>query len=468
MISRLAVDKAHARDLRAIHDSINIGINLFALIASAQAPFELTSRMSKEQLEACKHVIDTIEKTILEEPSILLTEGNIIRDGYDKELDDLRNLHKNTQKVLEDYLKDEKKRTGIQNLRIRYNRIIGYYIEVTKGNLANVPSHFIRRQSLVGAERYTTDRLAELESKINGAQERIIDIEKNIFIEIRDSLKQFIPALLECASEISRIDCLASLAQTATEQGFTKPQIEEEEDIEIINGRHPVVEICLPYGDFVPNSISLSRKSNWFILITGPNMAGKSTVLRQTALIVLLAHMGSFVPAESAKIGLVDKIYCRVGAQDNLARGESTFLVEMHETAFILNTATEKSLVIMDEVGRGTGTLDGVSIAWAVSEYLIKRISCRTLFATHYHELTTMAIPGMRNMRMVATEQDGNISFPKRLEDGASSGSYGIHVANLAGLPKEVIIRASEVESHFNSMEQALKEETRRNRSSFL
>lgn len=459
LISRLAVDKAHARDLRAIHDSINIGINLFALIASAQAPFELTSRMSKEQLEACKHVIDTIEKTILEEPSILLTEGNIIRDGYDKELDDLRNLHKNTQKVLEDYLKDEKNRTGIQNLRIRYNRIIGYYIEVTKGNLANVPSHFIRRQSLVGAERYTTDRLAELESKINGAQERIIDIEKNIFIEIRDSLKQFIPALLECASEISRIDCLASLAQTATEQGFTKPQIEEEEDIEIINGRHPVVEICLPYGDFVPNSISLSRKSNWFILITGPNMAGKSTVLRQTALIVLLAHMGSFVPAESAKIGLVDKIYCRVGAQDNLARGESTFLVEMHETAFILNTATEKSLVIMDEVGRGTGTLDGVSIAWAVSEYLIKRISCRTLFATHYHELTTMAIPGMRNMRMVATEQDGNISFPKRLEDGASSGSYGIHVANLAGLPKEVIIRASEVESHFNSMEQALKEE---------
>ena len=459
LISRLAVDKAHARDLRAIRDSIDLGLDLFTLIESAKAPLELGPRMSMEQIDACRQVIDIIEKTILDDPSILLTEGNLIRDGYDKELDNLRNLHKNTQEILEDYLKDEKRQTGIQNLRIRYNKIIGYYIEVTKGNIANVPSHFVRRQSLVGGERYTTDRLAELESKINGAQERIIEIEKNVFLKTRDSLKQFIPALLECASEISRIDCLASLAQTATEQGFTKPLITEDEDIEIVNGRHPVVEICLPYGDFVPNSIALSRKNNWFVLITGPNMAGKSTVLRQTALIVLLAHMGSFVPAESAKIGLVDKIFCRVGAQDNLARGESTFLVEMHETAFILNTATEKSLVIMDEVGRGTGTLDGVSIAWAVSEYLTSRISCRTLFATHYHELTTMAIPGIRNMRMVAIEQDGNISFPKRLEDGASSGSYGIHVAKLAGLPKEVVIRASQVESHFNALEQGLKEE---------
>jgi DNA mismatch repair protein MutS len=390
-----------------------------------------------------------------------LTEGNLIRDGYNDELDDLRNTHRNTQAVLETYLEEEKERSGIQNLRIRYNRVIGYYLEVTKGNLANVPEHFIRRQSLVGGERYTTDRLADLESKINGAQERIIELEKRLFLETREHIKKYIPALLECSHSISQIDCLASLAQAATEHGYTRPEISENAEIEIVNGRHPVVETCLPYGDFVPNSISFSRADQWFVLITGPNMAGKSTVLRQTALIVLLAHVGSFVPADAAKIGLVDKIFCRVGAQDNLARGESTFLVEMHETAFILNTATEKSLVIMDEVGRGTGTLDGVSIAWAVSEYLIRRIGCRTLFATHYHQLTTMAIPGIRNMMMSVIEHDGDVSFPKRLEEGASSGSYGIHVARLAGLPDEVIVRASAIEAHLGTLERGLIEGTR-------
>jgi len=421
----------------------------------------LIPAMSPEHIQACRSVIDTIDEAILEDPSVVLTEGNLIRDGYNDELDDLRNVHRNTQAVLETYLEEEKERSGIQNLRIRYNRVIGYYLEVTKGNLANVPDHFIRRQSLVGGERYTTDRLADLESKINGAQERIIELEKRLFLETRDHIKKYIPALLECSHSIAQIDCFASLAQAATEHGYTRPEISENAEIEIINGRHPVVETCLPYGDFVPNSISFSRADQWFVLITGPNMAGKSTVLRQTALIVLLAHVGSFVPADTAKIGLVDKIFCRVGAQDNLARGESTFLVEMHETAFILNTATEKSLVIMDEVGRGTGTLDGVSIAWAVSEYLIRRIGCRTLFATHYHQLTTMAIPGIRNMMMSVIEHDGDVSFPKRLEEGASSGSYGIHVARLAGLPDEVIVRASAIEAHLGALERGLIEGTR-------
>ncbi len=458
LISRLAIDKAHAKDLRALRDSLDAGLNLFRVVEAAQPPCALKPGLSAEHAEDCKHVIDAIDEAILDDPSVLLTEGDLIKDGYNAELDDLRNMHKNTQAVLERYLEEEKQRSGIQNLRIRYNRVIGYYLEVTKGNLANVPGHFIRRQSLVGGERYTTDRLAELESKINGAQERIVELEKQLFLEVREGIKKYIPALLECSQSISQIDCLASLAQAATEHGYARPEICEDSEIHIINGRHPVVEMCLPYGDFVPNSISFSRENQWFVLITGPNMAGKSTVLRQTALIVLLAHMGSFVPADSARIGLVDKIFCRVGAQDNLARGESTFLVEMHETAFILNTATEKSLVIMDEVGRGTGTLDGVSIAWAVSEYLIHHIGCRTLFATHYHQLTTMAIPGVRNMKMAVIERDGNVSFPKRLEEGASSGSYGIHVARLAGLPDEVIFRASALESHFSTLERGLVE----------
>lgn len=453
LISRIAVDKAHAKDLRALHASIEAGLSLLELLRSAQAPKGILPEISEAAASACRAAITRIGTAIQEEPSILLTEGNIIKDGYHHELDELRLLHRDAQSVLGHYLEEEKQRTGIQNLRIRYNRIIGYYLEVTKGNLGSVPPHFIRRQSLVGGERYTTDQLADLESRINGAQERIVELEKALFLEVRESLKPSISAFLECSRAISEIDCLASLAQTATEHGYVRPEMCDDPVIEIVNGRHPVVETCLPYGDFVPNSISLSSDREWFALITGPNMAGKSTVLRQTALIALLAHAGSFVPAESAKIGIVDKIFCRVGAQDNLARGESTFLVEMHETAFILNTATKQSLVIMDEVGRGTGTLDGVAIAWAVSEYLLSKIRCRTLFATHYHELTTIELPGMRNLRMAVYEHEGSIAFPKRLEEGASSGSYGIHVARLAGLPEPVIARASEIEAHFKRLE---------------
>ena len=460
LISRLAVDKAHAKDLRALQESVRSGLTLFEAVKSADPPVALMPTMSAEYLEECGRVIEIIESAILDDPSVVFTEGNIIQDGYNRELDELRNVHRNTKAVLEEYLTEEKLRTGIQNLRIRYNRVIGYYLEVTRGNLASVPEHFIRRQSLVGGERYSTEKLGELESKINGAQERIVELERQLFLELRESLKQYITALLECSRAVSKIDCIASLAQIATEERYTRPEISEELEIDIQGGRHPVVERCLPYGDFVPNSLSVSRQSEWFVLITGPNMAGKSTVLRQTALIVLLAHIGSFVPAESARIGLVDKIFCRVGAQDNLARGESTFLVEMHETAFILNTATERSLVIMDEVGRGTGTLDGVSIAWAVSEYLIHHLKCRTLFATHYHELTTMDISGLRNMKMAVFERDGAISFPKRLEEGASSGSYGIHVARLAGLPEDVILRASTLESHVNKLEQDLSSDS--------
>jgi DNA mismatch repair protein MutS len=358
--------------------------------------------------------------------------------------------------VLDQYLEEEKAASGIPSLRIRYNKIIGYYLEVTKGKLDAVPAHFIRRQSLVGAERYTTDRLASLESEINGATEKIIELEKNLFLKVREAGKAYISAMDHLAATIAHLDCLASFAQAATEQGFCKPELSEQSVIDIRQGRHPVVEACLPAGAFVPNDVKLDTTDQFFALITGPNMAGKSTVLRQTALIVLMAHMGSFVPAESAKIGLVDRIFCRVGAQDNLARGESTFLVEMHETAYILNTATSKSLVIMDEVGRGTGTLDGVSIAWAVSEYLLTRIQCRTLFATHYHELTSMENPHLINMSMAVLENRGEIVFLKQLVAGPAAGSYGIHVAGLAGIPQEVLDNARSLQSKMARFEESL------------
>ncbi|MCE5255679.1 MAG: DNA mismatch repair protein MutS [Spirochaetaceae bacterium] len=456
LVARLAMDKAHAKDLLALRDSLKASLGVLELVRKSKVPLQSYQIADGEDEEACRKVIGVIDSAIREDPSILLTEGNMIHDGYSQELDRLRMLKKNSTQVLDQYLEEEKATSGISSLRIRYNKIIGYYLEVTKGKLDAVPAHFIRRQSLVGGERYTTDRLAQLESEINGATEKIIDLEKQLFLSVRESLKIYIAGMEHLAAMMARLDCLASFAQAATEAGFCRPQLSEDSIIDIHQGRHPVVEACLPAGAFVPNDIVLDTKGQFFALITGPNMAGKSTVLRQTALIVLMAHMGSFVPAESALIGLVDRIFCRVGAQDNLARGESTFLVEMHETAYILNTATSKSLVIMDEVGRGTGTLDGVSIAWAISEYILERIRCRTLFATHYHELTSMENPNLVNMSMAVLENQGEIVFLKQLKKGPAAGSYGIHVAGLAGIPAEVLQNARNLQGKMMKFEQSL------------
>mgnify|MGYP005847249735 CR=1 FL=1 len=462
LTARLAMNKAHAKDLLALSDSVHASLELTTFMSQAfsknqeKIPKLLEIHLSPEEVEDCRKLFDSIKTAIKEEPSILLTEGNLIKSGWNETLDHLRNLKKNSTAVLESYLEQERAKTGIQNLRIRYNKIIGYYLEVTKGKLDSVPPHFIRRQSLVGSERYTTDMLADLESEINGATEKIIELEKSLFLEIRENLKQYIPSIEQLARQISEIDCLVSFAQAATEGGYCRPELLEAPILDIRQGRHPVVETCIPQASFVPNSIALSTQATYFALITGPNMAGKSTVLRQTALITLMAHLGSFVPAEEARIGLTDKIFCRVGAQDNLARGESTFLVEMHETAYILNTATENSLVIMDEVGRGTGTLDGVSIAWAVSMYLLERIKCRTLFATHYHELTSMEHPGLINMSMAVLENEGEIVFLKRLKEGASAGSYGLHVASLAGIPAAVLENARALQEKLSRFEHSL------------
>jgi DNA mismatch repair protein MutS len=392
---------------------------------------------------------ELLEESIHDDPSILLNEGNLIKEGYNKELDQLRFLHDNSRVMLDQYLEEERMQTGISSLKIRYNRLIGYFFEVTKAHVAKIPKHFIKRQGIVTAERFTTVRLQEIESEINGASEKLIELEKNLFLEIRDKAKAEIPGLLAIAKIIAETDIFQSNARAATVHLWRRPLVHQGDEIKILEGRHPVVELGMRAGEFIPNDLLIgdagSKKQASFILITGPNMAGKSTYLRQTALITLMAQMGSFVPAETAEIGIVDKVYCRVGASDNLARGESTFLTEMNETAYILHTATKKSLVIMDEVGRGTGTNDGLSIAWAVSEDLLNRVQCKTLFATHYHELAGIKHPSLKNLSMDVIDDHGEIIFLRKIKEGPSNKSYGIHVARLAGLPESVLERATTI-----------------------
>jgi len=448
--ARVGLEKAHGKDLLGIKTSLQKALRVVDLsgnIPCSAAPGE-------NQKKGIHTLVDLLDRALAENPSIVLTEGNLIKSGYSPELDQLQELQENSKKILEEYLESEKKASGIQNLKIRYNKIIGYFLEVTKSNIASAPSHFIRRQSLVTGERYTTERLIELESSLNSALERRISLEKELFLELREKVREKLPEIQNLAGFIALIDGIQSLSYAATLYGFTKPEIIESRDLFIKDGRHPVVERYLPPGEFVPNSLSLEEEGKWFALITGPNMAGKSTFLRQTALIVILAQMGSFVPASEARVGLVDQIFCRVGAQDNLARGESTFLVEMNETAYILRTATDRSLIIMDEVGRGTGTNDGLAIAWAVMEYLLEIVRAKTLFATHFHELTSLNHPRMKNLSMAIREEGGTIVFLRKVQDGPSNNSYGVHVARLAGLPPSILDRAAGILARLVAMKE--------------
>ncbi len=443
LVARVALDKAHGKDLLSIRCTLEEAVKIRSVLADEK--FAGLSRIDDSAAGALRDLGEMLGRAIAESPSILLTEGGLIRDGFDEELDGLRSVQANRRQVLESYLDEERRASGIGNLRIRYNKIIGYYLEVTKAQTSLVPSHFIRRQSLVNGERYSTERLAELESLLNNASEKIVELEKKLFLEVRDRVKARIAEITETSRFLAEADTMQALAQAATVHGYTRPAISTGGGIRIVEGRHPVVEMHLPHGDFVPNSLDLDGKEKSFALITGPNMAGKSTYLRQAALIVVMAQMGSFVPALEAEIGIVDRIYCRVGAQDNLARGESTFLVEMNETANILRTATKDSLVIMDEVGRGTSTNDGLAIAWAVTEDLLDRLGAKTLFATHFHELTALEHPKLKNLSMDIREDKGTVIFLKRVKDGPSNNSYGIHVAKLAGLPEKVLLRAEEI-----------------------
>ena len=444
LAGRIAMEKAHAKDLLALCSSLEKWL-------SARKYLEKYDFAQTSEDEA-RQIVKLIFDSILENPSTLLTEGRIIKSGYSDELDHWKNVRDNFTKILEDYVSEEKEKTGIQNLKIRNNNISGFYIEVSKSKISQIPKHFIFKRSLINSERYTTERLQELERELTESAEKIIEIERDLFLEIRKSVADHVSYLFQTAREVAYVDVSCALAYSAILHNWVRPVVDDENDFIIKNGRHPVVELHLPEGEFVPNDTKISggiknsdSDEKTFNLITGPNMAGKSTYLRQNALIALLAQTGSFVPADKAKIGIVDRVFCRVGAGDNLAKGESTFLVEMIETANILRSATEKSLVIMDEVGRGTSTEDGLAIAQAVSEYLLDFVHCKTFFATHYHELTRLEHPALKLICMAVAEEDGKVVFLRKIKEGASKNSYGIHVARLAGIPETVINRATEI-----------------------
>ncbi len=444
--SRIAMDKAHAKDLQALKSSLLYWIKVKEYLNQYDFSF-VSSEISQK-------ICDLIENAILDDPATSLTDGGIIKQGWSEELDHWRSIHDNFNSVLTEYENEEKQKTGISTLKIKYTNAFGYFIEVSKGKLNSVPTHFIMRRALVNGDRYTTAKLQELEQQLTESSTKILELERDLFVELRNSLHQYIPYLLQIADEVANTDVTYSLAQAAINNNWVRPQIEESTIFEIKDGRHPVVEKHLPTGEFVPNDSFISADDDnipSFDLITGPNMAGKSTYLRQNALIALLAQTGSFVPASKAHLGIVDRIFCRVGASDNLAKGESTFLVEMTETANILHSATRKSLVIMDEVGRGTSTEDGLAIARAVSEYLLDTIKCKTLFATHYHELSRMEHQKLKMLCMKVNEESGKVVFMRKVVEGVTQNSYGIHVASLAGIPQVVIERAKEILSYIQN-----------------
>lgn len=442
--SRLSLGTANARDLKALGASLQSLNRVEPLISEFQS--EEIQKISSTW-NSFSELAQDIEKHIVEEPPLTLKEGGFICDGVHSELDDLRKLRQDAKSAIAAIEDRERKRTGINSLKIHFNRVFGYYLEVSTSHLTKVPGDFIRKQTLANAERYITPELKEFEDKVLGAEGRIKTLEYEIFCELRCRALQQVPELQAQASRVATLDSFLSLAQYARDNRTIRPQIEESGVLEIRSGRHPLVEKNLPSGSYVPNDLTMSVNEDRLLVITGPNMAGKSTVIRQVGVLVLMAQVGSFVPAASLKLGLVDRIFTRVGAADRLARGESTFMVEMCETASILHHATERSLVLLDEIGRGTSTFDGLSIAWAVAEHLHDKIRARTLFATHYHELIDLALtrPGIKNYNVQIQEKDGEIIFLYRLVPGGMSHSYGIHVAKLAGLPPEVVERSKEV-----------------------
>ena len=440
LASRIAMEKAHPKELQALR----LSLEMWTKVKSYLIDFDYSFVSSEDAQNIC----NLIGNSILENPSTSLTDGGIIKEGWSEELDHWRNIHNNFNAILSEYENEEREKTGISTLKIKYNNNAGYFIEVSKGKLSSVPSHFIMRRVLVNGDRYTTERLQKLEQDLNEASTKILELERDLYLEIRDSLKKYVSYLHQISQEVANTDAICSYAQAAIQHKWVCPEITDDGIFEIKNGRHPVVEKHLPTGEFVPNDSFLSSNDDEipsFALITGPNMAGKSTYLRQNALIALLAQTGSFVPADSAKLGIVDRIFCRVGASDNLAKGESTFLVEMTETANILHAATNRSLVIMDEVGRGTSTEDGLAIAKAVSEYLLDTVKCKTFFATHYHELSRLKHTSLKFLCMDVLEQNGRVVFLRKIKEGVTENSYGIHVAKLAGIPPEVIDRANKI-----------------------
>lgn len=454
LASRVFLGHANARDLVALKNSLS---NLPSIKTCLQS---FCSQILKElysDIGNFDEIVKLLESSIVDNPPLTVKEGGIIKENFDKELDRLREINREGKGWVLRFESEERKRTGIPSLKVRYNQVFGYYIEITKSNLHLVPENYIRKQTLVNAERFITPELKEFETKILGAEEAICQLEYRLFEEIRKRVSKETPRIQKTATSIGVIDVLATLADISDRYNYSRPSMDENDEILIRDGRHPVLERMELSERFVPNDTYLNTRDQQIMIITGPNMAGKSTYLRQVALIVIMAQMGSFVPASFAKIGIVDRIFTRIGALDNIMRGQSTFMVEMMETARILNQATSKSLVILDEIGRGTSTFDGLSIAWAVTEYLHDHPTIRpkTLFATHYHELTELALTKERvkNYNVAVKEWAGEIIFLRKILEGGTNRSYGIQVARLAGLPESVIERAREILSNLESGE---------------
>jgi len=444
--SRIALGSANAKDLISFKNSLINLPHIKNAISNYHSPLLNKLYIDFDEL---KDLYDIIDKSINEDAPYSLKEGNLIKDNFSEEIDKYRMASKNGKQWIIEIEQKERQRTGIKSLKIGYNKVFGYYIEVTKSNIENIPSDYIRKQTLSNAERYITPELKELEEEVLHADERLIELEYNTFLTIRQEIAKHIGRIQDTAHRLATLDCLCSFAETAQKNRYTKPIVGYFDEIEIRDGRHPVVESEISKSGFVPNDTLLDCGDNRLLIITGPNMAGKSTYMRQIALISLMAQIGCFVPASYARIGIVDRIFTRVGASDDLASGQSTFMVEMTELANIINSATEKSLVILDEIGRGTSTFDGLSIAWASVEYISDKtkLGCKTLFATHYHELTELEnkLPGVKNFFIAVEEKGRDIIFLRKIKRGSISGSYGIHVARLAGVPEEILERAYEI-----------------------
>lgn len=450
LISKVAVARINPREMNQLKKALKNTLPVKELLKNSAND---SLKKLADQLHSCEFLLDKIERELMEDAPMLVHQGNIIKSGVDAELDEYRGLANQGKDYLVALQQRETQRTGISSLKVAYNKVFGYYLEVTNAHKDKVPQEWIRKQTLVNAERYITPELKEYEEKILNAEDRMIAIEQRYFAELVQDASEYVVNIQQNARILATVDCLLSFATVARTNNYVMPKISDTDTLEIKDGRHPVIERQLPVGEpYIPNDIYLDNDSQQIIIITGPNMAGKSALLRQAALIVLMAQMGSFVPASYARIGIIDKVFTRVGASDNLSKGESTFMVEMTETASILNNLSDRSLVLMDEIGRGTSTYDGISIAWSIVEYLHNhpKYRAKTLFATHYHELNQLAsdFPKIKNFNVSVKEVGNKVIFMRKLKEGGSEHSFGIHVAQMAGMPNPVVLRASEIMAH--------------------
>ncbi|MEM9821609.1 MAG: DNA mismatch repair protein MutS, partial [Bacteroidota bacterium] len=449
LISKVPLGKINPREVVQLQKALEAVAELKLILG--ESDYDYLQKIA-ERLHPCNELKSQIEAQIMADPPVNLNKGGVMADGVNEELDELRHVVKNAKDLLLDIQRTEAQKTGIDNLKIGFNNVFGYYLEVTNKykNKGLVPDHWTRKQTLTGSERYITDELKKLEAKILGAEEKILELEQRLFESLIADIADYIEPIQNNASLIARLDCLLSFARVAIRNNYCKPLIDESHDIDIIAGRHPVIEQHLDLGEsYVPNDVLLNRETQQIMMITGPNMAGKSALLRQTALICLMAQMGCYVPAQSARIGLIDKVFTRVGATDNISSGESTFMVEMNETASIMNNISDRSLILLDEIGRGTSTYDGISIAWSIAEFLHSNGTARpkTLFATHYHELNELAnqFERIKNYSIATKEVGQKVIFLRKLVPGGSNHSFGIYVAKMAGMPRSVVERAAHI-----------------------